>query len=98
MDVEFEIPSGLSHKNIATIFAAYINPFSIGMPSRVGFGDHEEEDKVGYSRWMLDGGNDYWLVFDKGKGFLRCRYPYQVEILQAMKALFELRWGKRWGK
>lgn len=93
--VFFDVPKGMSNEHLAYTFSAYLLgtlAFDSKTRERPLYGPYRKDPSD--DNWQLDNSNDYWLHIEDGKGKLVSRYD-RVDVLEAMLALFKLRFPQR---
>jgi len=91
MDIDFVVPAGMTPKQLAQKFTAFLREI------RGDYADGNRDGAYGPFQmransdesWQLDETNDYWLhILDAGHAMLRCRYPRQSSVIEKAMALF----------
>jgi|GEM_PF-2388541 len=100
MYLEFEVPDEMQREAIAKTFAAYL----LGSQTFDGVRTRDEgvteycygpyrKDEASDAHWQLDHSNNFFLHFDDDTSArIGCRYDWQQPVVQAMLALFQLRY------
>ena len=87
-----DVPKNMSSKTVAEIFSAYRMgdvAFLNADRSHGPFNSDQDQDQH-RDCWQLDQSNDLWVTVDKKQGTaeIRCRYPHEEQIIEAMAVLF----------
>jgi len=94
MSINFDIPSRMTPLHVAETLSAYLQ-------GATAFNNRARENgqlsqgpfpKIPDAQsWQLDQSNDYWLYVEGDKAKLSCRYPGQEPVIEALAALFKVR-------
>lgn len=91
--VTFAVPQGITRREVAETFNAYLMGSLVFGPHRNGPIEHTQS--VDGDRWQLDHTNDYFLHFEGETAHLDCRYNGYFERIEAAVALFKLSYKDR---